>query len=146
MQWRLPLGLHHTSALASGGDDGLSARCLTGDARGRLGGQVKIELLQQEGEVLVWSRVARQNQPPSIDRWDPDIDHVNGGKFLQDRRRRQPGCVTHQAILERDLETVRQERDQDVGVDPLLEVMVSRSNAEVTLQVRNTAWMWVSCT
>ena len=52
---------------------------------------MQVELLQQEGDVLLGSGVARQNQPPSTDRRDPDIDHVNGGECLQDVLRKNIG-------------------------------------------------------
>jgi hypothetical protein len=46
------------------------------------------------------------------------IDHLDGGELLKSTARSQSRRQCMQSALQRDLETISQERDEDVGFDP----------------------------
>ena len=64
-----------------------------------------------------------------------DIDHLDGGELLERAPRGQSRCQSMQATLQRDLQTIGQERDEDVGFDPALVLMEDGPYRQVTLQV-----------
>ena len=64
-----------------------------------------------------------------------DIDHLDGGELLERAARGQSWRQSMQATLQRDLQTIGQERNEDVGFDPALLLMEDRPYRQVTLQV-----------
>ena len=64
-----------------------------------------------------------------------DIDHLDGGELLERAPRGQSWCQCMEATLQRDLQTIGQERDEDVGFDPALVLMEDGPYRQVTLQV-----------
>jgi hypothetical protein len=52
-----------------------------------------------------------------------DIDHLDGGELLERAPRGQSWCPCMQATLQRDLQTIGQECNEDVGFDPALLLM-----------------------
>ena len=64
-----------------------------------------------------------------------DVDHLHGGEFLQRAARGQSRRQGMQTTLERDLQAVRQERDEDMRFDPSLVLMEDRTDRQVALQV-----------
>jgi hypothetical protein len=52
-----------------------------------------------------------------------NIDHMDSGAFLESAPRGQSWCQRMQATLQRDLETIGQECNEDVGVGPALSLM-----------------------
>src|ERR1700726_963938 len=64
-----------------------------------------------------------------------DIDHLDGGELLERTPRGQSWCQSMQAALQRDLQTIGQERDEDVGFDPALLVVEDRPYRQIALQV-----------
>jgi hypothetical protein len=52
-----------------------------------------------------------------------DIDHLDGGEFLQGTSGGQPGRQGMQTALQRDLPAASQARDEDMGFDPALDLM-----------------------
>src|ERR1017187_8853745 len=64
--------------------------------------------------VFLWLGVTRQHQPGTIHHGNPDLDHLDRRQFFEHRGRRQSRRVQHQAVLQGDLQTVSQERNQRV--------------------------------
>src|SRR5713101_7909320 len=123
-----------TSLLSDGLYFDFGAVFLRHKTRWRLAGQVPFQLL--DDQLGVWRRlcVARQNQPPLIDGRNPNIDHFNFGQLLQHRRRCQPRGVQQQALLQRHLQTVSEEGDQNVRVGAMLQLMIDGAYAEFALE------------
>ena len=104
------------------------------DAGRRLGRQLDLELIEDGLNVFVRLRVPRHDQPPAIEHRDPDLDHLDGGELFQDRRRRQSRGMDHQPVLQRDLQAISEERNQNMSVGPVLELMVDRPDSQFALQ------------
>jgi hypothetical protein len=64
-----------------------------------------------------------------------DIDHLDGGELLESAPRGQSWCQHMQAALQRDLQTIGQERNEDVGFDSALFLMEDRADRQVAFQV-----------
>jgi hypothetical protein len=47
------------------------------------------------------------------------IDHLNGGELFERAARSEPGRQSMKPTGQRDLHAISQERDKDVGFDPL---------------------------
>jgi hypothetical protein len=65
---------------------------------------------------------------------DADVDHLNRRQLVQDRRRGQSGGIRLHAVLQGDLQTVGQERQQDVRVGAVFELMMDGADAQVALE------------
>ena len=89
----------------------------------RLGGQDEFELIEQEREFGFWFGVAGQQQLAPVGCRQMNIDHLDGGEFLESAPRGQSWCPCMQATLQRDLQTIGQECNEDVGFDPALLLM-----------------------
>jgi hypothetical protein len=66
-----------------------------------------------------------------------DIDHLHGGELFQDTTRGQPGHEGMKAALERDLQAVGQERDEDMSLNPTLVLMEDRTDRQIPLRFLN---------
>ena len=88
-----------------------------GDARWWLWWQLELELLDQEPEFWLRLGVAGQQQLAPVSCRQINIDHLDGGEFLESTARSQSRCQRMQATLQRDLQTIGQERDEDMGFD-----------------------------
>ena len=89
-----------------------------GDAGWWLWWQLELELLDQELEFRLRLGVAGQQQLAPVGRRQMNIDHLDGGKLFESAARSQSWRQRMQATLQRDLQTVGQERDEDMGFDP----------------------------
>ena len=63
-----------------------------------------------------------------------DIDHLDGGEFLQGGPWGQARSEGAQTGLQGDLETVGQEGDKNVRFDAPIQLMIDRPNTQVTLE------------
>ena len=113
---------------------GRSNREATGDARGRLSRQLDVELVEQHLRVGVRLRVSGQNQPAAVGGGNADIDHLNRGQFFQHGRGRESGGMRQHVMLQRDLKTVGQKRNQNVRVGAMFELMMDRADAQFGLE------------
>ena len=88
-----------------------------------------MEVVEQSLHIFVRLRVTRHNQPPPIEHRNPDLDHLDSGKLFEYGRRRQSRRMNQQPILQRDLQAVSEERNQNVSVGAVLELMVDRPDS-----------------
>lgn len=102
-----------------------------GEPRCWLVRQGELELLQDDLLVLVQLGVARQDDLAAVGGRQVDIDHLNGGHFLEHRPWGQAGCERAQAVLEGDLEAIGDEGDKDMGLDAVIELVVDRPDSQV---------------
>src|SRR5208283_5703506 len=63
-----------------------------------------------------------------------NVDHLNGGEFLEHAARGQARREPFQAAAEGDVQTISEEGDEDVRLDALLFLMVDRADGEVALE------------
>ena len=89
-----------------------------GDPRWWLWRQIEPELLDQELEFRFGLGVAGQQQFPSVGSRQMYIDHLDGRELLESAARGQSWCQGMQATLQRDLQTVGQKCNEDMGFDP----------------------------
>ena len=102
-----------------------------GDFQRGLRRQLQPELLDQKLEFALRLGVPGQHQLPPVGRRQMDIDHLHGGELFQHTARGQPGCEGAEAALECHLQTVSQERDEDMSLDPALVVMENRADRQI---------------
>jgi hypothetical protein len=114
--------------------------------RCRLRGQTEFELLDQKLEFWLGLSVACQQHLAAVGRGQMNIDHLDGGELLKTTARDQSWRQGMEATVQRDLQTISQERDEDMGFDPVLVLMEDRPYGQIALQVLNassTATSWV---
>ena len=105
-----------------------------GDPRWWLWWQLELELLDEEPEFWLRLGVAGQQQL-SVGCRQMNIDHLDGGELLESAPRGQSWCQCMEATLQCDLQTIGQERDEDVGFDPALLLVEDGPYRQITLQV-----------
>jgi len=64
------------------------------------------------------------------------VDHLHHGKLLQHAARRQPRRQRVQAPRQRDVQAIRQEGDEDMGLDARLELVKDRPDREIAPRLR----------
>jgi ADP-ribose pyrophosphatase YjhB (NUDIX family) len=62
------------------------------------------------------------------------VDHLQGGELLQRAARREARGKVVQTARERDLETIGEDGDEDVGFDAFLALMEDRTDRKVALE------------
>jgi hypothetical protein len=68
---------------------------------------------------------------------DPPLERlqsVTRRKFLQHCSRSQTRSMNLQPMLQRYRQAIRQKRNHDMGVDPMLQLMIDGANAQLALQ------------
>jgi len=100
------------------------ARFLCADSWGRLRREREFELVEQELEFFFGVRVTGEDDFSSVGRREVDVEHLHGRKFLQRASGCEPGGALAQSRFECDLQGVGEERDHDVGFDPVIELVV----------------------
>jgi hypothetical protein len=79
--------------------------------------------------------VTRQDQAPAIGGGQMHIDHLHASKLLQHRPRGQSRGERTQALLERDLQAVGEEGDEDVRLDAILVLMMDGSDGKIAFEL-----------
>src|SRR5580692_2720153 len=73
-------------------------------------------------------------QLTSIGCRDVHVDHLHGGELFEHAAWGQSRRHDVQAPLERDVQTIGEERNEDVRLDPLLVLVEDRAEREITLK------------
>jgi hypothetical protein len=87
--------------------------------RRRLSGQLEAELGQEHLLSLVGLRVPGHMEPAAVRSRDADVEHLDGLQLVEYRPGRQAGGMGPEPLGQRHLETVRQESQEEVGLDPI---------------------------
>ena len=106
-----------------------------GDPRWWLRRQIELELLDQEPEFRLRLGVTSEQQLASVGGRQTNVDHLNGCELLESTPRGQPRCQGMQATLQRDLQAIGQERNEDMSFDPACFLMEDWPYRQVALQV-----------
>ena len=106
-----------------------------GDFRGRLGGQLQFELVEQQAQLGFGLGVAGEQQLAAVGGRHVHVDHLHGGELLQHAARRQPRRQGVQAPRQRDVQAIGQEGDEDVRLDARLALMEDRPDGEIAFEV-----------
>ena len=64
------------------------------------------------------------------------VDHLHSGKLFEHGARRQPWRQRVQAPRQRDVQAVRQEGNEEVGLDARLELVKDRPDRQIAFEVR----------
>ena len=70
--------------------------------------------------------VARQDQLTPVGGGQVHVDHLHGGELLQHRPRGESRRARARALLQRHMQAIGDEGDEDVGFDALVELMIDR--------------------
>jgi hypothetical protein len=62
------------------------------------------------------------------------IDHLQTGELLQHRSRCQSRRQSAQAMFQRDLQTVGDKRNEDVGIDTIVAQVIDRTDGKVLFE------------
>ena len=106
-----------------------------GDPRWRLRGQLQMQAIEQQLLVGLRLGVAAQDQGSSVGGGQMDIDHLDGGEFLQGGARGQARCEGPQTGLQGDLQAIGQEGHKDMRFDPRIQLVVDGTNTQVALEL-----------
>ena len=99
----------------------------------RLVGEFEAEFLQEYFLIFFRLGVAAENEGASVGGGEVGVDHLDGGKLIQNGSGGQPGCVSPQAGSQGDMQAISQESDEDMGLDPVLALMVDGTQVQVVL-------------
>jgi hypothetical protein len=111
----------------------------------RLAGQTEPQHLKQQRLIRLGFGITRQNDGATVRRRQVNVDHLYRCHLVQDRARRQSRCLRSQPLLQRHLQAVSQERDQDVRFDPRIGLVVDRPDRQIMLQFFEPCSTSVSC-
>lgn len=91
--------------------------------------------MQQELVVPIRLGVSRQDEMTPVGSGQVNIHHPDGGELFQYFPRSQAGGMGSGKILQGDLEAVGHERQEDMGLDPLLLLLEHRPDGKVMLHI-----------
>ena len=97
-------------------------------------GKTQIEFLQNKGDVGARLGVPDQEQFAAVGCRDAHIEHLDGGKFLEDDPRHQPGGVAAQLLAQGGHEAISEEGDEQVRFDALGFLVKDRAQAQISLE------------
>ena len=75
-------------------------------------------------------RVGGEDDLASVGRGEVHVGHLDGRKFLERASRREAGGALAEPRFEGDLHRVGEERDHDVGFEPVVEPVVDGAQGE----------------
>ena len=96
---------------------------------------MELELIDQELQLGFRLGISGQYEFAAVCGREMDVDHLDRGELLDSAAGAQPRRQRMQAALQRDVRTIGQEGDKDMGLDPAFLVMEDRSDGEISLQV-----------
>ena len=105
-----------------------------GDARRRLGRQGQAELIEENPFVGIGLGVAAEDQRAPVGGREVDVEHLDGGKLVERGSRGEPCGERAESGAQRDVQTIGQEGDDAMRFDPLLQLVVDRSQSEIVLE------------
>src|SRR5215471_18755351 len=88
--------------------------CWRGDARWRLGRQIKFQVLHEKLLVGVQFGVAAQDQRAAVGGWEVDVEHLDGGKLVEHGPRGEPGGQRFELGVQRDVKAIGHKGNEDV--------------------------------
>ena len=118
------------SALQGGESAGVGG----GDFGWRLFGKNELELLKKQPQVRFGLSIAGELEFAAVGGRDMDIDHLHGGTFVEDGPWGQSGREPVQAPPEGHVQTIGQERDEDMSLDPPLRLVINWSDRKIILE------------
>src|ERR1700739_156504 len=121
------------SPLHRQGRRGLPCRC--GDAWWGLRWQIELELVHQHLLFGVQFRIAGQDQRTAVCGREVDVEHLDGGEFVEHGPRREAGGQLLEPGAQRDVETIGEEGDEDVRFDAVLKLVIDRAELQIVLEI-----------
>jgi hypothetical protein len=122
-----------------GGSARLQSHC-RGDARGRLGRQIELELLHEEFLISVQFGVAAQNQRAAIGGREVHVEHLDGSKLVEHGPRCEAADQPLEFGVQRDVQTAGDEGDEDVRFDAMLKLVLEILEGGLDLDSRVEDW------
>src|SRR5580704_14908325 len=126
MGWRTPCGLRvggqRSPLRGRFCSDGVLVVC--GDAWWRLGGQAKVELLEEHLEIGVWLGVPCEDEGAPIGGGEVDVEHLDSGKLVEHGAWCEAAGQGPEAGAQGCVEAIGEESHEDMGLDAMLELMV----------------------
>ena len=93
-----------------------------------------MQFVEKHLVILLRLRVSRENQQPPIGRRHPYIHHLDSGHLFQHGSRSQARCQSSQALPQRDIQTISQERYEDMCLNARVLLVMNRSDSQIALQ------------
>lgn len=104
------------------------------DLRRGLLGQCHFELFEQKQEVPFGLGITGENDCAAVRGGKVDVEHLHSGKLLEHGSWSQAASEGFQTGLEGNLQAVIKERDKDVGLNAVFELVVDWTNGQVTFE------------
>ena len=106
-----------------------------GDPRWWLRRQIELELLDQEPEFRLRLSVTSEQQFAPIGGRQTNVNDLNGGELLESAAGGETWRQRMQSALQRDLQAVGQERNEDMSFEPACFLMEDWPYRQIALQV-----------
>src|SRR5204863_9319782 len=75
------------------------------------------------------------DQRAAVGGGEVNVEHLDGGELVEHRPRGETGSQRPEPGAQRDVQAISQERDEDVGLDALDELVIDRPQLQVVLEV-----------
>ena len=92
--------------------------------------QGDFELFEQKQEVFFGLGVTGENDFAAVCCGEVDVEQLHGGELFEHGPWSETTGAGFEAGLEGDLQAVSQERDEDVGFDPVFELVVDGADGQ----------------
>ena len=107
----------------------------SGDPGRRLRWQAELQPVDYKLQLGFWMGVAGEQYLAPVRGRQMDVDHLDGGELVERTARGEPRRQGMKPAGQGDLHAVGQERDEDVGLDPLLVLMEDRTDRQIAFEV-----------
>ncbi len=91
-------------------------------------------MLQQELVVLLRLSVSGKDERAAIRGGEVNVQHLDGGELIEHGAGRQPRRQRAQALLQRCLEAIGEERHEDVSFDAFVCLVIDRPDGKIDLE------------
>jgi hypothetical protein len=100
-----------------------------------LWGESKMESFHEKSLVRVGLGVTAQDQGAPISGGEMNIEHLDGGEFVEHGPRGETRCQWLELRSQGDVQAIGHEGDKDVRFDAGLELVVDRAQLEIVFQI-----------
>ena len=104
-----------------------------GNAWRRLWRQIELEPFHQDFLVCIQFRVAAHDECATISRGELHVEHLYGSELVEHGAWREAWSQGFELRSQRDVKAIGNERNEDVRLDALLELMEDRAQLQIIL-------------
>jgi hypothetical protein len=92
-------------------------------------------MLHEKFLVGVQFGVAAQDERTTIGGWEVDVEHLDGGQFVEHGPRGEAGGQRLELGAQRDVKAIGHKGNEDVRFDTMLELVKDRTELQIILEI-----------